>query len=154
MVGVSVNTSIGLRRARKRIGSVCRHFGYNASDIAAAIAYKFGSMEKNHISHISNVAMMCVLSDLPYLHSFLEEIFDVGPQRVLYSWKRKLSLEIQLDTEIFEGLEFSYNGDGDTHESDEIEWPHLDSLEQINEMLPVQIGDDLIQLICPKIHTF
>jgi len=95
--GVSIQSSPGLWRARKRVNGVCEHLGYHASDIAASMAYKLGSVNSKPFKmSATEVAQMRILiNDGSSVNSVLQKVTHVASQQVLFNNKTRTNLKIK-----------------------------------------------------------
>jgi len=86
MRGVSIHSSPGLWRARKKLGGVCEHLGYHASDIAASMAYKLGPVNSKpfEMSATELAQMRILTSDGSSVNSVLQKVTHVASQQVLF----------------------------------------------------------------------
>jgi len=97
MRGVSIHSSPGLWRARKKLGGVCEHLGYHASDIAASMAYKLGSSNSKpfEMSATEVAQMRILINDGSSVNSVLQKVTHVASQKMLFNNEKLFNLKMK-----------------------------------------------------------
>jgi len=93
--GVSIHASVKMWRARRKLGNVCKHLGYHASDLAASMSYLMAS---NSVTS-RDIGTIRVLTNDPSVISTLEKVIDLSEQRVIFkNGIRNLGIETEILT--------------------------------------------------------